>query len=216
MDHIEHKSGMILSKMSKAAYPIKALTISVTCKDKVYAQEHAERIRLEIQRHHETALEKGWDYSNSPYQNIRIIGTTLTYEYFYGFIELLYTYREPLAEYNQHEDSRISSVTFKYLLEDNVADSVNIFRDSFQKAVNDNEIDNFNIEGLSISITSSGPDPFKRLIRSHLEANEKWVQLRKTKASVEEIQDGMKSSMSRIMFGVAIIILIAIFIKSLI
>ena len=138
------KPTSLPSLMNSFAYPMKALEISVVCFEEEYATKQAKLIQEEISRGLDLAIMKGWSHSNSMYQNLRVEGKKLTFEFYQSFSSLIHMGGSfcmvPLTYYNQYEKPNIQSVTFKYVLEDAEAVYIGIFDNTFHKALEDDEI----------------------------------------------------------------------------
>lgn len=202
------------SKMDNFAYPMKALEVCVTCVEESYAEEQAERIKRRIADALDIAIEKGWDHSNSQYQNLRVNGKTLTFDFYMSFTQFIHIAGvpcyEPLAEYNQYEKPKIESVTFRYVLEDDKADSISHFEDIFCTSLQNGNIDRYEIEGTTITATSDGPNPFGKLINAYIAAEQKIENIDKLHKDINESKQIMKISASGIVTTIAIVILIVI------
>ena len=150
--------------------PITLWEIAVVCCEEEYAKEQAERIKSEIAFYLEWAIMNGSSTSKSDYQNIRLEGKRLTYEY-YRDLSSLFNYEsipssEPLARYNQYEIPKLESVTFRLTLKNDADNLIEVSRAYLQKCLDNNEIDGFSIEGNTISITSHSTNPFGKVVHA--------------------------------------------------
>ena len=211
------KPTSIPSLMNRFAYPMKALEISVVCFEEEYATKQAKLIQEEISRGLDLAIMKGWSHSNSMYQNLRVEGKKLTFEFYQSLSSLIHIGGSfcmvPLTYYNQYEKPNIQSVTFKYVLEDAEAGYIGIFDNTFHKALEDDVIDSYTIEDLAITATSTGSNPFKRLLDTYMKSTSLIDDLKRTKHQATESDKSLKSSVSSIMITVAFIIMLSLLLK---
>ena len=211
------KPTSLPSLMNRFAYPMKALEISVICFEEEYATKQAKLIQEEISRGLELAIRKGWSYSNSMYQNLRVEGKKLTFEFYQSFSSLIHIGGSfcmvPLTYYNQYEKPNIQSVTFRYVLEDAEAGYIGIFDNTFRQALADEVIDSYTIEDMTITATSTGSNPFKRLLDTYMKSTHLIDDLKRTKHQAAESDKSLKSSVSSIMITVAFIIILSLLLK---
>ena len=196
---------------------MKALEISVLCFEEEYATKQVSLIQEEISLRLDQAIRNGWSYSNSMYQNLRVDGRRLTFDFYQSFSSLIHVGGSfcmvPLTYYNQYEKPNIQSVTFKYVLEDAEAGYIGIFDNTFHKALEDDVIDSYTIEDLTITATSTGSNPFKRLLDTYMKSTSLIDDLKRTKHQAAESDKSLKSSVSSIMITVAFIIMLSLLLK---
>ena len=211
------KPTSLPSIMNRFAYPMKALEISVLCFEEEYATKQVSLIQEEISLRLDQAIRNGWSYSNSMYQNLRVDGRRLTFDFYQSFSSLIHVGGSfcmvPLTYYNQYEKPNIQSVTFKYVLEDAEAGYIGIFDNTFHKALEDDVIDSYTIEDLTITATSTGSNPFKRLLDTYMRSVHLIDELKKTKHQAAESDKSLKSSINSIMITIAIIIMLSLLIR---
>ena len=201
------------SHMEMFSDPIASLEISVTCYDEEFAAEQEARMKSEIASGLKWAIKMGTDYSNSKYQNVRRNGKTLTYEYYKTLLSLIFDHNDPLVKYNQYEVPKVHSVTYRICLDSKVKDSMDMFDQNLQQAVQDGKIDNFSIDGLTIVMTSSAPNPFRKLFEAYTGGENKWRNYVNAKESIKSTTTAMGATANSIMATIAIIMLIIFFIK---
>lgn len=211
------KPTSLPSIMNRFAYPMKALEISVLCFEEEYATKQASLIQEEISLRLDQAIRNGWSYSNSMYQNLRVDGRRLTFDFYQSFSSLIHVGGSfcmvPLTYHNQYEKSNIESVTFRYVLDEAEAGYIYIFDNTFRKALEDEVIDSYTIEGLTITATSSGSNPFKRLLDTYMRSVHLIDELKRTKHQAAESDKSLKSSINSIMITIAIIIMLSLLIR---
>lgn len=203
------------SYMEQFSGQIVSLEISARCYDEEFAAERESRMKAEIASGLKWAVEMGIDYSNSRYQNVRREGSVLTFEYYRSLLTLLFSHDEPLFKYNQYEVPRVDSVTVKIGINQKIADTMDFFQQSLQKAMEEGSIDSYSIEGLNITITSSAPDPFRKIFNAYSQGESSCDKYLATKESVKNTTSAMNSTANAIMGTIAVIVAILFLLKFL-
>ena len=212
--YIDNLPTALPSVISWLNSPITLWEISVVCREEEYAKEQAERMEQEIAFWLEMAIMTGASTSKSDYQNIRLEGKHLTYEYYRDISALFHheskSSSEPLARYNQYEIPKLESVTFRLTLANDAENLIEISRAYLQTCLDNNEIDSFSIEGNTISITSHSTNPFGKVVQATCGMSNKWNNKENNNPSALDIHnENIDSTIKTTMLTLAVIILVA-------
>ena len=211
IDNLPTSLPSVISWLNK---PITLWEIAVVCCDEEYAKEQAERMEHEIAFRLEMAIMTGASTSKSDYQNVRLDGKHLTYEYYRDISSLFHDEytpsSEPLARYNQYEIPKLESVTFRLTLANGADNRIEISRAYLQICLDNNEIDSFSIDGNTISITSHGINPFGKVVNATCGMSNRWNNKENLTPSALDIHnENIDSTIKTTMLTLAVIIFIA-------